>query len=77
MEVVEHQAVGQQSHLVAGDRLAQDPLECRIVVVIVEDGEARIGAIEGMIDESAFRRSSWSWQRCMLTAGECGDKNGS
>jgi hypothetical protein len=60
MEVVGHQAVSQQSHVVAGDCLGQNSLERCIVTVIVKDGRARVGSVEGMIDESAFSRSWWS-----------------
>ena len=56
VEVVGHQAVGQQSHVEAGDGLLQDPLERGIVVIIVEDSQSGISPVQGMVDQAAFRR---------------------
>jgi hypothetical protein len=61
MEVVGHEAVGQQSHVEAGDGLLQDPLERGIVVIIVEESRSRISPVEGMVDQAAFGGTSRSW----------------
>ena len=38
VEVAGHQAVDEQPHVVTSDRLGQDPLECLVIVVGLEDG---------------------------------------
>jgi hypothetical protein len=61
MEVIGHQAVGQQSHIEARNRLNQHLLVCRIVVIAVEDRQARVRSVQNMIDQAAFYGSLWSW----------------
>ena len=53
-----HQAVGEQPHVVTGDRLGQDPLERLVIVVGLEDGQAGGASVEGMVDQAAFGRRS-------------------
>ena len=54
MEVIPHHAGGEQSHVVSIDRLGQDPLEGLEVVILGEDGEPCVGAIQAMVNKSAF-----------------------
>ena len=48
MELAGYGAVGQKSHVEAGDGLVQDPLERRIVVFALEDSQSRISPVEGI-----------------------------
>jgi hypothetical protein len=73
VEVVGHQAVSQQSHVMAHHRLREDALERRIILVGLEDSQPGVGPIQGVVDEATFRRSSWSWHVLRIR----GDKNGS
>ncbi len=77
MEVVGHEAVGQQSHVEAGDGLLQDPLERGIVVIIVEDSRSRISPVQGMVDQAAFRGTSWFWHILPIRLRKPDAKNGS
>jgi len=45
VEVVGHEAVGQQANIVAGEGLGQDAFEGVVVGVVVEDGEPCDGAV--------------------------------
>jgi hypothetical protein len=60
--VVGHGAVGEQAHRVASDGLGEGALEGVIIAVIVEEGEARIGAVQGVVDEPAFGAPEPSYQ---------------
>ncbi len=76
-EVVGHQAVSQQPHLMAFHRLRQDALERRIILVGLEDSQPGVGPIQGVVDEATFRRSSWSWHVLRTRDDERGVENGS
>ena len=54
MEVIPHHAEGEQPHLVARDRLGQDPLEGFEIAILGEDGQPCVGAIQTVVNESAF-----------------------
>jgi hypothetical protein len=61
MKVVGHHAIGQQPHVLTRDGLGEDSLECGVITVGLEEGQAGVAAVEGVVDEAALRRSSWSW----------------
>ena len=63
VEVVRHQAVGQQSHVVPCDGFGENTLKGDVVLVAVEDGQPGIGSVEGVVHEAALRCSSWSRHR--------------
>ena len=77
MEVVGHEAVGQQSYVEAGDGALQDPLERGIVVIIVEESQSRISPVKGMVDQATLRGTSWSWQILTTQRRKPDVKNGS
>ncbi len=77
VEVVGHQAVSQQSHVMAHHRLREDALECRIILVGLKDSQPGVGPIQGVVDEATFRRSSWSWHVLRIQDDERGVRNGS
>ena len=54
MEVIPHHAAGEQPHVVERNGLGQDPLKGLEVVILGEDGEPSIGAIQTVVNESAF-----------------------
>ena len=54
MEVVGHQAVSQQSHVMAFHHLREDALECRIILAGLEDSQPGVGPIQGVVDEATF-----------------------
>ncbi len=74
--VVRHQAVIQQSHVMAHHH-HEDALGCRIILVGLEDSQPGVGPIQGVVDEATFRRSSWSWHVLRIRDDERGIKNGS
>jgi hypothetical protein len=76
-EVAAHQAVSQQSHVMAQHRLREDALECRISLIGLEDSQPGVGPIQGVVDEATFRRSSWSWHVLRIRDDERGVTNGS
>lgn len=54
MEVVGHDAVCQEPHGVARDRLAQDALEGEIIRRGVKNAGAGVGAVDRVVDDSTF-----------------------
>jgi hypothetical protein len=77
MELVGHEAVGQQSHVEVGNSLLQDPRERGIVVIIVEDSQSRISPVQGMVDQATFRGTSWSWHILTIPQRKPDVRNGS
>jgi hypothetical protein len=77
MELVGHEAVGQQSHVEASDGLLQDPRERGIVDINVEDSQSRISPVQGMVYQAAFRGTSWSWHILTIRQRKPDVKNGS
>ncbi len=71
------EAVGQQSHVEAGDGLVQDTLERRIVVIALEDSQSRISPVEGMVDEAALGDTSRSWHTLTMRRCNTDVNNGS
>src|SRR5205814_4742552 len=61
VEVVGHEARGQQPHVRARDGLGEDALECGIIPFGPEESQAGVGPVEGVVDEAALPRSSWAW----------------
>ncbi len=61
----------------AHHRLREDALECRIILVGLEDSQPGVGPIQGPVDEDTFRRSSWSWHVLRIRDDGRGVKNGS
>ena len=60
MEVVGHDAVGQDPHGVARGRLGEDAEEGVVIAVVVEDRGAGDGAVHGMVDQAALGGAGWS-----------------
>jgi hypothetical protein len=60
VEVVGHQAIAEQAHPMQSHRFGQDAFEGQVVAIIVEDGEPGIGAVQGVVDQSAFCGAGWS-----------------
>jgi len=73
VEVVGHEAVGQQVDVVAGEGLGQDAFEG----VVVEDDEPCDGALQGVVDQAAFGGARWSTHDSLVAAGPIAVKNGS
>ena len=55
MEVIGHQAEGEQPHLVAYDRLGENPLEGLIIAVGVKDRQPCVRPVESVIDQPSLR----------------------
>ncbi len=77
--MVGHQAVGQQPHFLSHHGLGEDSLERGIILVslIVKDSQACIGAVEGVLNKAALRRSSRSWHVTRITDHAPNATNGS
>ena len=71
VEVVRHHAVGKQPRPVAPDRLAEDTNEGVVVSRVLKDPQPAVGAIQGMIDDTAFGGSKRSSHPPKLTALQC------
>jgi hypothetical protein len=54
VEVVGHEAAGEQAHVLAVLGLGQDALEGRAIAVVLKDSAAGHGAIEDVVDDTAF-----------------------
>jgi len=72
-----HQAVGQQPQIIERDGLSENSLERHKVLVSLEDGQPDVGPVEGVVDQAALRRSSWSWHALKIRDLERHVKNGS
>jgi hypothetical protein len=54
VEMIGHQAVGQQLHGVPGHCFSQDPFECSEIALVLKDGEPGVGPVERVINKSAL-----------------------
>ena len=67
--MVGHQAVSQQSHVIAHHRLREDALECRIILVCLEDSQPGVGPIQGVNDtqgdppDDQYSAKQWVFKR--------------
>src|SRR5271166_4895526 len=60
MKMVGHHAIGQQPHVIPRHRLADCPLEGRVIVLVTEDRQPRIGAIQRVVNQPSLGSSRWS-----------------
>jgi hypothetical protein len=61
MPVVGHQAIREQARAGPLTRGMQEILEGLVVTIGLENGHARVGAIEDVVDEAADGSAEWSW----------------
>jgi hypothetical protein len=54
VEIIGHQAVGQQPHAVPGHCFSQYPFECSEIALVLKDGEPGVGPVERVINKSAL-----------------------
>jgi hypothetical protein len=54
VEMIGHQAVGQQPHAIPGHCFSQDPFECSEIALVLKNGEPGVGPAERVINKSAL-----------------------
>jgi len=52
--MVGHDAIGEQSHRLPLDGLAQHAEEGVVVAIVLEDGGTGVGPVQGVVDKAAF-----------------------
>ena len=56
VEMIGHQAIGQQPHGVPGHCFSQDLFECSEIAPVLKNGEPGVGPVERVINKSALGR---------------------
>ena len=54
VEMIGHQAIGQQPHGVPGQCFSQDPFECSEIAAVLKDGKPGVGTVKRVINKSAL-----------------------